>query len=364
MIARTLNVVAIGGGTGLSALLQGLKQFTAAPGEPAGSSRLTDLAALVTVMDDGGSSGRLREEFGMLPPGDIRNCLVALSDEPNLLRKLFQYRFASDGDLQGHNFGNLFLAALASIEGDFLEAIRVAGRVLKIRGRIFPVTTADTVLVARLQDGRVERGETHISRATARIERLELEPADCRAVPEALDVVERADLIVIGPGSLYTSLIPNLLVRELAQALAKSRAIKIYVANLMTQPGETSGYTLADHLSALEQHAPGLQVDAILANSGTAPRSLLDRYAREGSVPVVAGDADLSRPGMARAASNLLAPGDTIKHDSLKTATALLELHHAVSRRQRPAAFRLVKPRPAPEVTRDRLSDHSAKLDP
>src|ERR1051325_6831717 len=244
VLERSFRVVALGGGTGLSALLRGLKEHVVRrPDELATAERpISDLAAIVTVTDDGGSSGRLRRENRILPPGDIRNCMVALSKDEALMGRLFQYRFHAGRGLAGHNFGNLFLAALTHVTGDFIEAIRVTSKVLAIRGRIFPSTLSNVHLVATLENGRVVHGETRISASNDPIKGLSLSPSRVRPLPAAVEAIDQADLILMGPGSLYTSVLPNLLIPEIAAAISRSKAPRVYIANLMTQPGETTGY--------------------------------------------------------------------------------------------------------------------------
>src|SRR5919202_1434619 len=253
-LERGLKLVAIGGGTGLSTALSGLKELVGEHGR--GGLWLEALSAIVTVSDDGGSSGRLREELQMLPPGDIRNCMVALSEDSTLLSRLFQYRFRGTGELGGHSFGNLFLAALTEVTGDFVEAVRLSSEVLASKGRIYPATINDVRLVAELEDGTIVRGETQITASRAPIRRLRLEPEQCLPLPEALAAIRAADVITVGPGSLYTSILPPLLVARVAQAIADSDAVKIFVCNLMTQPGETDGYTARRHLETVTGYAP------------------------------------------------------------------------------------------------------------
>ncbi|HEY7819699.1 MAG TPA: uridine diphosphate-N-acetylglucosamine-binding protein YvcK [Vicinamibacteria bacterium] len=324
-----IRVFALGGGTGLSALLSGLKRFVDFPPPGAQKSRdsvyFADLAAMVTVTDDGGSSGRLRNDFQMLAPGDIRNCLVALSADESLLSSLFQYRFQGGGDLDGHNFGNLFLTALTSVTGDFAEAVRAASHVLAIRGRIFPSTTVSATLVAELSDGRMVRGETRISRADARIRRVSLDPPGGSPPEEALEALRHADLILIGPGSLYTSLVPNLLVPGVAEALASTDALVVFVSNVMTQPGETGSYDLKDHVDALLAHSPGLRLSYVLANREPIDPEALARYREEGSQPVVIDGASLPCPLVLEP---LLQKGPVVRHDGVKTARALQDLFH------------------------------------
>src|SRR5437762_2938709 len=253
---RGLNLVAIGGGTGLSALLAGLKRFVSAQTEAAW---LRSLSAIVTVSDDGGSSGRLREELQILPPGDIRNCMIALSEDSTLLSRLFRYRFRGSGGLGGHSFGNLFLAALADVTGDFVEAVRLSSEVLASKGHIYPATITDVRLIAELDDGREVRGETQISAARTPIRHLRLEPEQCLPLPEALASIRAADVITVGPGSLYTSILPNLLVARVASAIGEAHATKIFICNLMTQPGETDGYTARQHMEIVKRYSPEIQ---------------------------------------------------------------------------------------------------------
>ena len=239
------KIVAIGGGTGLSMLLKGIKKYT------------NNITAVVTVGDDGGSSGRLREEMGVLPPGDIRNCIAALADDEDLITKLFQYRFKTGEGLEGHSFGNLFLTALCAITGNMVRAVKESSNVLNIRGVVLPATLDDMKLAAKFEDGRIIKGESNIPEAHGKIERLFTEPSDCQALPEVIAAIHDADLIILGPGSLYTSVIPNLLVSGIAEAVFQSGAKKIYVCNIMTQPGETDNYTVASHVNALISHAGG-----------------------------------------------------------------------------------------------------------
>ena len=279
-----LNVVAIGGGTGLSTLLSGLKRFVGA-GETE-SFWLEKLSAIVAVSDDGGSSGRLRSEMQMPPPGDIRNCMVALSEDSHLLSKLFKYRFTGDGDLGGHSFGNLFLAALTEITGDFAEAVRLSSEILASKGHIYPATTADVHLTAVLEDGTIVNGETNISRSTRPIRELKLEPENCDPLPEALAAIQEADVITLGPGSLYTSLLPPLLVKGVAEAIGEATAIKIFVCNLMTQPGETDGYTSRRHLETVKKYAPQIDFDFIVINNRTISGEQSSRYGVEGAIQI------------------------------------------------------------------------------
>src|SRR5882724_1765528 len=246
-----LRIVSIGGGTGLSALLSGLKKYT----QPFGSA--VDVTAIVTVTDDGGSSGRLRREFEVLPPGDIRNCMVALSEDEALLSKLFQYRFSGGKGLKGHSFGNLFLTALTNLTGDFAQAVKVSSEVLASLGRIYPATQSNVILEAELENGRIVVGESKISKSRSHIKWIRLKPRICKPLPETLEAIERADLITFGPGSLFTSVIPNVLVQGIPQAIRRSRALRAYFVNLMWQPGETIGFRASDHVDAIHRHAGG-----------------------------------------------------------------------------------------------------------
>src|SRR5438445_7107867 len=281
-----LRVVAIGGGTGLSTLLKGLKLFILSPTEipttVPDSPLIRDLCAVVTVSDDGGSSGRLRKEFNMLPPGDIRNCIVALSEDEALLSRLFQHRFNKGSGLEGHSFGNLFLAALTSITSDFAEAVRLSAEILVTRGHIFPATTSNVELEALMEDGTRVLGETKITASKGRIKELFLDPPDVEPLPKTLEAIARADLITIGPGSLFTSLIPNLLVHGIPQAIVNSSAVKVYVCNLMTQANESLGLTAADHIRALNRHAQSERLfDYALINRTPVSEELRAKYELE-----------------------------------------------------------------------------------
>jgi uncharacterized cofD-like protein len=317
---RTARVVALGGGTGLPALLAALKPNPSAPIE-----ETFDVAAIVTVADDGGSSGRLRRDMGILAPGDIRNCLVALSDAPEILRTLFQYRF-SQGELDGHSFGNLFIAALAEVSGDFAKAIGHLHDILAIRGRIYPSTLDNIDLVAELGDGSVARGEAARTHTASPIRRLRLEPEGCRAVPDAREALRQADLILLGPGSLYTSVLPNLLVPELAEALKASRGRKVYLCNLATQPGETDGYTASDHLEALVEHLGPWVCDTVLCNGTTLPPGMRERYSKERAQPVEVDIPALEASGVRVVSADLLATGAYARHDPAKLRTQLTHL--------------------------------------
>jgi uncharacterized cofD-like protein len=283
------RVVCIGGGTGLSTVLRGLKKHVPLPGQNAPDLALpliANLTAVVTVTDDGGSSGRLRRDFNVLPPGDIRNCMVALAEDEMLMTRLFQYRFAGGGGLQGHSFGNLFLTALADVTGDFPDAIKVSCQILKTRGDIVPSTTADVQLIAHMADGSTVRGETNITANKSRILKLEMVPPDPAPLPQTLEAIADADLITIGPGSLFTSLAPNLLVRGIPDAIRASKAVKVFVGNLMTQANESLGLTASQHIKALFEHGGGKFFDYALLNQTPTPADMVERYRAESAEPI------------------------------------------------------------------------------
>lgn len=320
-----LNLVAIGGGTGLSTLLAGLKRRV--------GPQITDeiwfknLSAIVTVSDDGGSSGRLREELQMLPPGDIRNCMIALSEDSTLISRLFRHRFRGTGELGGHSFGNLFLAALTEVTGDFVEAVRLSSEVLASKGHIYPATINDVRLVAELEDGTSVRGETQITASRSRIRRLRLEPEQCLPLPEALAAIRCADVITVGPGSLYTSILPNLLVSRVAKAIGDASATRIFICNLMTQPGETDGYSAREHLDIVKQYAPEIHFDFVVVNNRFISNEQTARYAAEGAVQIGIdddlGDAQLNREAeIVRA--DLLHKGEKVRHDSETLASVVV----------------------------------------
>jgi uncharacterized cofD-like protein len=321
---RGLNLVAIGGGNGLSTLLSGLKKLVGA--RDLENEWLENLAAVVAVSDDGGSSGRLRDELQMLPPGDIRNCMVALSEDSSLLAKLFRYRFRGDGDLGGHSFGNLFLAALTEVTGDFVEAVRLSSEVLASKGRIFPATITDVRLVAEYDDGSVVRGESNITAAKKTISNLRLEPQHCLPLPEALAAIRAADIITIGPGSLYTSLLPPLLVSSVSEAIANSRATKIFICNLMTQPGETDGFTAHQHLEVIAQYAPEIEFDYVVVNSHPISEEQTSRYAAQAAFQIGLGesldDSLTGRTEIVRA--DLLDEGEKVRHNPDKLARIVI----------------------------------------
>jgi len=322
-----MKVVAIGGGTGLSALLRGLKPHVMGPTRPAElEPRISRLTAVVTVTDEGGSSGRLRREFRILPPGDFRNCLVALAEDETLFTQLFNYRFSGGAGLRGHSFGNLFLAALTHLTRDFARAVRVSSEVLAIRGEIFPSTLADVRLRARLRDGRTIEGESRITNTRVPIERLEIVPARCRPLPETLQAIAQADLITLGPGSLYTSLIPNLLVHGIPDEIRRSKARKIYIANLMTQPRETLRHTAADHVRAMTKHAGGKLFDVVILNNHPLSPALAKRYARQRAEPVVNDFDAILALGVEPVVADLLIQDHVARHNSERLAQLVLDL--------------------------------------
>lgn len=316
--------MAIGGGNGLSTLLSGLKAFVGASGDE--PLWVRDLAAVVAVTDDGGSSGRLRDEFQMLPPGDIRNCMVALSEDSHLLSRLFQYRFSGDGDLAGHSFGNLFLAALSEITGDFSEAVRLSSEILVSKGRIYPSTNDDVRLVADLEDGSELRGESRIGKSGAAIRRLRLEPETCHPLPETLEAIRTADVVSVGPGSLFTSLLPPLLVNGVAAAISESRATKVFVSNLMTQPGETDGFSARRHLEVLNAHAPEINFDYVVVNNAHISSEQAEKYGGQGARQI--GIANSISPETIEGAKiiygNLLDKGEKVRHHPETIARIIL----------------------------------------
>jgi uncharacterized cofD-like protein len=325
-----LRVVVIGGGTGLSTLLRGLKWYVNPSADrrvaTSGKPEISDLSAVVTVSDDGGSSGRLRTELNMLPPGDIRNCIVALSEDEALLSRLFQHRFAQGSGLQGHSFGNLFLAALTSITKDFSEAVRLSSEILVTRGHIYPATTADVVLEALMEDGTRVRGETKITASKVRIKELFMIPADVEPLPQTLAAIASADLITIGPGSLFTILISNLLVRGIGKALAASPATKVYICNLMTQANESIGRTAADHICALNSHAQARIFDYALINDKMISAPLKAKYALEGATQVVVDKQAIRELGVIPVLGDYLDEGEVARHATDRIARDLMDL--------------------------------------
>jgi uncharacterized cofD-like protein len=319
MEVTPFRIVAIGGGTGLSTLLHGLKRYALEPSE-------AEITAIVTVTDDGGSSGRLRREFDVLPPGDIRNCMVALSEDEALLSQLFQYRFSEGRGLKGHSFGNLFLTALTNLTGDFVQAVKVSSEVLASLGRIYPATNANVVLEAELENGSIVKGETKIGKSRSRIRRIRLQPRHSKPLPETLAAIGDADLITLGPGSLFTSVIPNLLVEGIAPAIQRSRALKAYFVNLMWQPGETIDFRASDHVEAIHLHAGLPLLDVAVVNTRAITARQRRRYAAQ-KVRSVLNDVDrLAEMGLQVVAADLLASGESVRHDPRASAEVALQL--------------------------------------
>lgn len=325
-----LRVVAIGGGTGLSTLLRGLKRYVPStaggtiPEDPPCS--ISDLTAVVTVTDDGGSSGRLRKNFNMLPPGDLRNCMVALSEDEALMSRLFRHRFQTGGELEGHSFGNLFVAALAEMTGDFGHAIRLAGEILAMRGRIYPATYENATLVARMASGEVVRGETDITASKDQIVELSLDPAVVEPLPETLAAIAEADLITLGPGSLYTSLITNLLVEGVPEALATAKGTRVYIANLMTQANESLHLAASEHIERIYAHTRQPVFDYALINTAHVPDAVRARYADEGAEAIAPDVERIEEMGIRCITGNFAAEGDVLRHEAGRVARTVLEL--------------------------------------
>ena len=307
-------ITVVGGGHGLSVLLRGIKQAT------------SNVTAVVTVADDGGSSGRLREELGMIPPGDLRNCLVALADTEPLMEKLFQHRFEGDSQLSGHSFGNLFIAAMAQVTGDVETALKESSKVLAVKGRVLPASKEFVRLDAIMEDGSVVCGESKIPEAHKKIHRVKLFPEHVEAVQSSLDALRDAEAIVLGPGSLYTSIMPNLLVEGIGDALCRSRAVKIYICNVMTQPGETDGYTASMHVKAILDHAGRNAVDYVIVNSTPVPEDLKKKYAEAGAYPVIVDEDVLKALGVGVIKADLITNHDAIHHDPKKLAESVMQV--------------------------------------
>ncbi len=326
-----LRIVSIGGGTGLSTLLSGLKKHARGVPDGAGSGvPVVELAAVVTVTDDGGSSGRLRRDFDILPPGDIRNCMTALSEDEDLLSQLFRFRFAGGRGLKGHSFGNLFLTAMHQITGDFAHAVELSSEILAIRGRIFPATSANVTLEATLQDGATVRGESKISKSRRPISSIRLHPDDCEPLAGTLEAIAKADLITLGPGSLYTSVIPNVLVRGIPEAIERSSALKVYFVNLMWQPGETINFSASRHVAAIDAHAGRRLIDCAVLNTGNIAAALKRKYAREHVKPVENDFEKLAEMGVkvvtAELVSDEMVAGNKVRHNSAALAEVAIDL--------------------------------------
>ena len=315
-LGRGVKIVTIGGGTGLSTLLTGLKNYT------------TNITAIVTVADDGGSSGRLREELGIIPPGDIRNCIAALADEDKIITELFQYRFKSGQNLEGHSFGNLFLTALREVMGgDFIKAVRAASLILRSRGTVLPSSPEPMKIIAEMADGRIIEGESKIPQAKGKIKRVYCEPENPKVQEEAVEAILNAELIVFGPGSLYTSIIPNLLVTGIVDAIKKSNAHKVFVCNIMTQPGETTNYSVSDHVFAVLEHAKCQDlIDVVVAND-RHPEILLEKYKEKNQEPVTVDADKIQKLGIRLVARNLIKEEDLVRHNPKLLAKAILLWH-------------------------------------
>ena len=308
------NVTVVGGGHGLSVLLRGIKAAT------------SNVTAVVTVADDGGSSGRLREEFGIIPPGDLRNCLVALADTEPLMEKLFQYRFKGESELAGHSFGNLFIAAMNEVTGDMEQALRESSKVLAVKGQVLPASKDHVRLDAIMEDGTVVEGESQIPEVHKKIHRVRLFPENVQPVQSALDALTNADAIILGPGSLYTSIMPNLLVDGVAEAIRKSKAIKIYICNVMSQPGETDGYTASMHAKAIIDHGGKGIIDYMLVNDSPISPEMQDYYAAKGAYPVEVDEEAINALGVGFVKADIINEKELIRHDPDKLSKAVMNM--------------------------------------
>jgi uncharacterized cofD-like protein len=320
-LEKGYRAVAIGGGTGLSTLLQGLKEYT------------SNITAIVTVADEGGSSGKLRREFDVLPPGDIRNCLVALADTEPLMSELFQYRFDENSAFSGHSFGNIFILAMSKVTKDFEEAVKQSSKILAIRGLVVPSTLNKVRLLAELEDGTTTVGESHITerKNLSPIKRLSLQPAYCEPTKSSLEAIGNADAIILGPGSLYTSILPNLLIDSISQAIDNSPAIRIYVCNVMTQPGETDTYKASDHLKAIYKNTKLKKIDYCVVNNANIPQELKERYARQRAYPVIGDIGSIRELGATAIEDNLItvkkiADKEYIRHNPRRLAKIILDI--------------------------------------
>jgi uncharacterized cofD-like protein len=322
-LAKGPKIVAIGGGTGLSTLLEGLKEHT------------SNIIAIVAVSDEGGSSGRLREEFGILPPGDIRNCLVSLAEAPQLMRDLFQYRFKEGDGIKGHSFGNIFITAMTQVTGSFKDAIEESSKVLAIRGRVIPSSLDKIRLKAEYSDGTVKEGEHKIADEEKPIKMVCLIPQDTHPNPEAIEAIKEADMIILGPGSLFTSVIPNLLINQINEEIAKKNIMKLYICNVMTQHGETAGFTAADHLETLLVHSQKNIVNCCLVNSGRLDYKLLLKYAQEKSFPVIFDRARLKKTGVLVFEADVVSKNNYLRHDSRTTAKEIMNIYNYYKKRWR-----------------------------
>ncbi len=323
-LAQGPKIVVIGGGAGLSTLLYGLKEYT------------SNITAIVTVADDGGSSGKLRTQFGLLAPGDIRNCLVALADTEPLMRDLFQFRFGGKAELEGHSFGNLFITAMTKVTGDFEKAVKESSKVLAIRGQVIPSTLEQVRLIAEYRDGSKVTGESKIPEKKKPIKRIYLDQKDCEPTPEATCAIKEADVIVIGPGSLYTSIIPNLLIEGIIKVILESQAVKIYVCNIMTQSGETDNYKASDHIEAIVAHAKSKLIDYCILNLAEIPLEFVAKYEKEDARPVIADAEKVEEMGFSVIKENLVSAKDHVRHDSQKLARIIIDLIETKSKVNEP----------------------------
>ena len=327
-----LRLVAMGGGTGLSTILRGFRHFVASPGAATDCDPclIGDLTAIVTVTDDGGSSGRLRKDFNILPPGDLRNCMVALSEDEHLISRLFRHRFQNGGEgLAGHSFGNLFVAALTEMTGDFAQAIKLSSQVLATRGKIYPATTTDVTLTARMDDGSLVRGETNITATRQRIVELMIEPEKVDPLPETLEAISRADIITLGPGSLYTSLITNLLVHGIPEALGEAKAVRIYICNLMTQANESLDLTASQHIERIYEHARRPIFDYAIVNTAPVSASLREKYATERAIAIDPDVEQIEALGIRCIQGDFAAEGDVLRHAADRVAATVLNIGQA-----------------------------------
>lgn len=320
-LAKGPRIVAIGGGTGLSTVLEGLKEYTA------------NISAIVAVADEGGSSGRLRAEFGILPPGDIRNCLVSLAEAPKLMRDLFQYRFREGDGIKGHSFGNLFITAMTQVTGSFQDAIEESSKVLAIRGKVIPSSLDRIRLKAEYFDGSVKEGEDKIPKEEKPIKRISLIPTDPKPNPEALEVINNADIIILGPGSLFTSILPNLIIKDVAEEICKREIPKIYICNVMTQHGETDGFAASDHIEVLLSHTQKGIANCCLVNSGRLDYSLLLKYSQEKSFPVIPDLQRIKEKGILVFEDDVVSKTDYLRHDPYKTAKKIMNIYSIFKKR-------------------------------
>ena len=319
-LSKGPRIVAIGGGTGLSTILEGLKEHTA------------NITAIVAVADEGGSSGRLREEFGILPPGDIRNCLVSLAEAPQLMRDLFQYRFKEGEGIKGHSFGNLFITAMTQVTGSFKDAVKESSIVLAIRGRVLPSSLDKIRLKAEYSDGTVEEGEDKIPHKEKSIKRIHLIPRDAKSNPEVIEAIKEAEMIIFGPGSLFTSIIPNLLIEQVRKEIARCRVMKLYLCNVMTQCGETDGLTAFDHLNEIICHTERNIVNCCLVNSGRLKHDLLIKYAEERSFPVIFDRERFKKAGILIFEGDVVSKSNYLRHDSKNAAREIMNVYNCTKK--------------------------------